>query len=52
LSKTVYHVLLEQHGLADVRVAAPQGNYDVIPPTANWPAPKSSWWMKSIASSA
>ncbi len=31
LTKTVYHVLLEQQGLADVRIAAPQGNYDVIP---------------------
>lgn len=31
LTKTIYHVLLEQHGLADVRIAAPQGNYDVIP---------------------
>ena len=31
LTKTVYHVLLEQHSLADVRLTAPQGNYDVIP---------------------
>lgn len=31
LKKTVYHVLLEEHSVADVRVKAPQGKYDVLP---------------------
>ncbi|MDP2827346.1 MAG: AAA family ATPase [Sulfuricellaceae bacterium] len=31
LLHSVYHVLLEQKSLAEVRVSAPQGNYDLIP---------------------
>lgn len=31
LSHSVYHVLLEQKTLAEVRVAAPKGSYDLIP---------------------
>ena len=35
LEKTVYHVLLEQSPLSEVRVAAAHGNYDVIPANRN-----------------
>lgn len=31
LAATVYHVLLGSHNLRDIRVAAPQGGYDIIP---------------------
>ncbi len=31
LQRTVYHVLLEQNTLAEVRVASPGGKYDLIP---------------------
>ncbi len=31
LARTVYHVLLEQHGVAEARVTAPQAKYDLLP---------------------
>lgn len=31
LERTVYHVLLEQNALSEVRVSAPSGKYDLIP---------------------
>jgi chromosome partitioning protein len=31
LTATVYHVLLGERGIADVRVASPSGGFDVVP---------------------
>lgn len=31
LERTVYHVLLEQSGINDVRISVAKGNYDIIP---------------------